>query len=191
MTNKPVLESLRTWAGKDASQALREQRPKQLVWLASQENLIVAKFAKPLKQITLEMLAYNNARYEAEDSGSAINPFDPELDVAGFLATVKQPAKSDREAWVAVGRSVYCVSGKEPRSLAASNTSWLGVLTSADLVIKGSSCDTPTDIPVWEALQNYAGKSITDKKLGRWIVDYHQCRKIGKLVSQKTGVLGE
>lgn len=65
------------------------------------------------------------------------------------------------------------------------------MLTSADLVIKGSSCDTPTDIPVWEALQNYAGKSITDKKLGGWIVDYHQCRKIGKLVSQKTGVLGE
>jgi len=51
-----------------------------------------------------------------------------------------------------------------------------------DLVLKGSSRDMPTGIPVWEALRNCAGKQITDEALAKWITDYHQCRKIGKLV---------
>lgn len=52
-----------------------------------------------------------------------------------------------------------------------------------DLITKGSSCDMPTGVPVWEALRSCAGKNITDQVLAQWIRDYHQCRKIGYLVA--------
>lgn len=65
-----------------------------------------------------------------------------------------------------------------------------------DLVVQGSSPDMPTGIPVWEALGSYAGQEITDDALGKWISDYHQCRKVGKLVQRPVAlvrklVLGE
>jgi len=112
VTDKPKYQSLRQWAGTDATAVLEQQRPQVLQWLESQQNLIVAKFARPLREITLNMLAYNNNCIQPDVGGEELLQADRNLNIEEYLLSHTVYTPTDREIWVCVDDDVYCVSGK-------------------------------------------------------------------------------